>query len=374
MKHTITLILILFCNAQATSQSPFVLDTNAIDITLGNHGYSHGYKVVEATNIDSFVNHLVWEVGTLPEGTQVEIIDGLTHYSTDLITTCGNAISDFATIQPNQKSPVGIYKIYIDSIENYTFPSQFQVYLIDYNDCNIRLDSFDVNLYQAQEEDYNVSFNKEEIDIYLDINSGMIQSPHEELLFINSSPYYLDLKWEINNFSLPSEILFLLEFNTFWYEHHELGQISNCESFDSKTIFEPTQNGRRVEFEEIDATALEDWSEFPFQFTLNIMLPGCETVLDSVVVNLLNGTTATEDFEQANISIYPNPASNTLFIDSDINIAKIKITDIKGQLQFETSDNRIHISDLESGVYIASIIDQQGKGTNRKFIVGYTSR
>lgn len=354
---------------QAISQSPFVLDTTAIDITFGNYGYFHGYKVVEVTNIDSTVNHLVWEVGTLPEGIQVEIIDGVTHYPTDLNTTCGNPIADYAQIQPNGKGPVGIYKIYIDSIENYAFPAQFKVYLIDYTDCNIRLDSFDINLFQAPEQDYSIFFSKEEIDITLDINTGMIESPHEELRIINSSTFHLDLKWKINNYSLPPEILFLLDFNNFWYEDFELGQLSNCGPFDNKSIFAPSQNGRKLQFEEIDATSLEDWSGFPYQFTVDLMLLDCVTVLDSVVINLLNGTTATEDFEQPNINIYPNPVSNTLFIDSHFDISKIRITGIKGQLQLETLENRINVSDLKAGVYIASIMDQQGNVLNRKFIV-----
>ncbi|MFT4533131.1 MAG: hypothetical protein ACJA1A_001324 [Saprospiraceae bacterium] len=369
MKPTITSFLLLFSLTQVISQSPYSLDTNAIDIVFGNYGYYSGSKVVQVTNVDSIVHPLVWEVGALPEGVHVSIVDGTLTYASDMKTICGNSIVPLTQFSPGSSSPLGFYQLRIDTIEQLKFPAEFSIFIVDPQDCDIKIDSVIVTLNQAPSEDYNISFDKEEIDIRLNENTGMIEFPHEEQLVFNSLPYYLNIRWRINDASLPEEILFLVNPQLLYSQENEIGQHTSCNMEDKDFIVSPTIFGIRFSVKEIDATALEDWSGFPYQFNLDLMLPDFETVLDSVVVNLLNGTTSTDDFEQAYIGIYPNPAANTLFIDSDHDISKISITDIKGQLQFETLVNRIDISDLKVGVYIASIMDQNGNVVNRKFIV-----
>jgi hypothetical protein len=197
----------------------------------------------------------------------------------------------------------------------------------------------------------------------------MIDFQHEELKIFNTSEFSVNLKWRINAESLPEEILFLIDYQSYYSLENKIGEHSNCNFENDEFIASPSLLKKRFYIDKVDATSLNNWDGFPYQFTVDLMLLDCEMVLDSVVINLLNGTTSIKYPEKPNINIYPNPASNTLFIDSDVEISKIRITDIKGKLQFEALVNRIDISDLKTGVYIASIMDQHVNIVNRKFIV-----
>jgi len=59
------------------------------------------------------------------------------------------------------------------------------------------------------------------------------------------------------------------------------------------------------------------------------------------------------------ISVYPNPTYNLLSLDTELNIARIEILDIKGQVRLVITGNhrQIDISDLSSGLYIFRAVD-----------------
>ncbi len=69
--------------------------------------------------------------------------------------------------------------------------------------------------------------------------------------------------------------------------------------------------------------------------------------------------TNTEDFDIAEIQIYPNPATSILNIVSEENIESVEILNISGQVvSFKTVSNniaKVDISALSSGVYFAKI-------------------
>lgn len=72
------------------------------------------------------------------------------------------------------------------------------------------------------------------------------------------------------------------------------------------------------------------------------------------------------------INIFPNPASNQLFITGINNIAEIKIFSLQGKLmlQHQISDNqKIDISNFSNGMYIVYISDYNGKVITRKISV-----
>lgn len=82
-----------------------------------------------------------------------------------------------------------------------------------------------------------------------------------------------------------------------------------------------------------------------------------DTVI-SVGVNTCDPTASTEDFEQQQIKVFPNPSQGQIYIESD-NIANIKIYSITGKLvkQFNSynQSNGISIEHLPSGVYFMSM-------------------
>ncbi|MFK7972594.1 MAG: T9SS type A sorting domain-containing protein [Bacteroidia bacterium] len=56
--------------------------------------------------------------------------------------------------------------------------------------------------------------------------------------------------------------------------------------------------------------------------------------------------------DQSSINIYPNPAQNSLFIDTELQITNMEILDMKGSMLAEySSTNKLDISSLSAGVY-----------------------
>ena len=73
--------------------------------------------------------------------------------------------------------------------------------------------------------------------------------------------------------------------------------------------------------------------------------------------------------EQGSFSIYPNPVSNELFIDTDLRIQEIDIIDISGR-EVESiifNSYSIDVSDLPNGIYILKVIGVD-KILTQKFI------
>lgn len=65
-------------------------------------------------------------------------------------------------------------------------------------------------------------------------------------------------------------------------------------------------------------------------------------------------------FDQAGISIYPNPVRNNLFIDSKINIDAVSIFNSTGKLVYENlsfanENNQIDVSQFQSGIYLMRV-------------------
>jgi len=64
------------------------------------------------------------------------------------------------------------------------------------------------------------------------------------------------------------------------------------------------------------------------------------------------------DLNQLNISIYPNPTSDIVYIDGNYSQLKVGVFDILGkQLMNKSITNTIDISQLEKGVYILQLSD-----------------
>jgi len=101
------------------------------------------------------------------------------------------------------------------------------------------------------------------------------------------------------------------------------------------------------------------------------------------VTNPANGCGATSDsttsIDQVSInnnrlSIYPNPASGTVIITSAINIEQVKITNVLGQLLFQSTPNylgdkqTINVSTLPDGIYFITVFTTD-KTTAQKLVV-----
>ena len=57
----------------------------------------------------------------------------------------------------------------------------------------------------------------------------------------------------------------------------------------------------------------------------------------------------------ANLSIFPNPATDVINIEGDLDITDVKIFDLVGNLKLSTDSKQISVASLESGVYLIRI-------------------
>ncbi len=83
----------------------------------------------------------------------------------------------------------------------------------------------------------------------------------------------------------------------------------------------------------------------------------------------------TEDFNKTDVSLIPNPASDSLQVSINNNlISSITILDLKGSVvlserNLSTSEKTISISSLKSGVYLVKIISESGKSIIEKLVI-----
>jgi len=74
-----------------------------------------------------------------------------------------------------------------------------------------------------------------------------------------------------------------------------------------------------------------------------------------------------EDTDRLSFSIYPNPAQNTLFIETQQPIETVKIYNLQGQLVTKVSTDNIDVSSLASGLYFVQV-ESNGIIVTKKFI------
>ncbi|MDD2199376.1 MAG: T9SS type A sorting domain-containing protein, partial [Bacteroidales bacterium] len=97
------------------------------------------------------------------------------------------------------------------------------------------------------------------------------------------------------------------------------------------------------------------------EYSLNYRIPS--DIIESTGIGVINGE---------EVRIYPNPASEMLYIDTPFEFDRVSITDISGKVVLEQTNNNtvsgINISSLAAGSYFIKI-EKQNESTFIKFIV-----
>lgn len=90
-------------------------------------------------------------------------------------------------------------------------------------------------------------------------------------------------------------------------------------------------------------------------------------MVDDIVISFMTSTNDIPAFE--NLTVYPNPVTETLNVKADSKINKIQIVNLSGQVVLEnevmTNETRINTSDLNSGLYLLNIISDKGIVTRK---------
>ncbi len=139
----------------------------------------------------------------------------------------------------------------------------------------------------------------------------------------------------------------------------------------------PTEAGSELDF---TAKSLELDIPFTFDFDADLVMSDYELivfiqedvtkdVIQTIKFNLADATVGIENLSTEKITIYPNPASDFITINTSEK-ASIKVFDITGKLKISENltGNTLNISTLSEGVYFISIQTETGV-YNTKFIV-----
>lgn len=94
---------------------------------------------------------------------------------------------------------------------------------------------------------------------------------------------------------------------------------------------------------------------------------GGNTYFDNIKIN--NTELNTSTLEQRNLSIFPNPVQDYLFIDTKEQIKNIEIINTLGQIVYsDRTIRQVDTQSINSGLYIAKITMNNGNVITRKFI------
>jgi len=101
----------------------------------------------------------------------------------------------------------------------------------------------------------------------------------------------------------------------------------------------------------------------------NFGVDGTDKVYYFDDVKMYDETTGFDELNKINFQVYPNPASNYLYISNTANLKRIEIFSVTGQKvkTVETFDNKIHVAELPQGVYVISAESNSGEIFSSKF-------
>ena len=103
--------------------------------------------------------------------------------------------------------------------------------------------------------------------------------------------------------------------------------------------------------------------------TLTVTDASGNSTTAEATVTVEDSTLSTNEFENANVSLYPNPATSQITIEATgIKITEVSIYDLTGKIVKTSENSQINVSNLPSGVYLVRLTDDTGRMMTRKFI------
>ena len=164
-----------------------------------------------------------------------------------------------------------------------------------------------------------------------------------------------------------------------------IGQFSNAtgpvvyDSYYSRVCFASYDFSGNITFKRFNPNTFLLYDSLPisqaFGSVKNIITcgNGCYAfnTTDNKVIIIKDSTLGlSESEEKNNISIYPNPTTDYLYIKSDLDIKEIQISDLNGRIinNLNYQDNKLNLTTLQTGIYFAKISDANGKIITKKII------
>jgi hypothetical protein len=123
-------------------------------------------------------------------------------------------------------------------------------------------------------------------------------------------------------------------------------------------------------WQQITRTLVADTNNTAAEFIIDLGI-GTDVVIDDVTVTISGA--GISEASQSNLSVYPNPATDMLYINNAVGSTQVEISDILGQtVQQENITNgnsSINVSKLPKGVYFVSLKNEEGIQSTRKIVI-----
>ncbi|MCF0053738.1 FG-GAP-like repeat-containing protein [Dyadobacter sp. LJ53] len=114
------------------------------------------------------------------------------------------------------------------------------------------------------------------------------------------------------------------------------------------------------------------WRYLPAYLVGNSIAPAPEDVVDDMSETVKRKVEASDLFKNEKILVYPNPATDKIFIDTNNpdSISHLQLFTLNGKLIYKTTKDNIDVRGIESGMHILVISYKDGSQTSRKVMIG----
>ena len=102
------------------------------------------------------------------------------------------------------------------------------------------------------------------------------------------------------------------------------------------------------------------------QFSNNDCLSGYQ-ILPRYIEDITPYVNTTEVLDASTVKIVPNPASDFINIETNLDIISVQLVDLRGTLLSENTNTSVEVADLMAGTYIIRVISTEGVAT-QKFV------
>jgi Secretion system C-terminal sorting domain/Domain of unknown function DUF11 len=104
-----------------------------------------------------------------------------------------------------------------------------------------------------------------------------------------------------------------------------------------------------------------------FSNQVNIYFDYNYPIVTNNYVTLIQNPLSNDQFDNENVSVYPNPVSDVVYFKTIEEVSKVEIYDMSGRILSSNSilENKLDVNNLQSGNYILKIYTQNGIVTNK---------
>jgi len=208
-------------------------------------------------------------------------------------------------------------------------------------------------------------------DVSLDTIFDFLNDPFPQFMstydlnsnVFNNGSSDIELQWEIEQLSGPTEWKTLLSYDPASGGHSEWGQLSNFATFPLTIEGEGNSHfNMRVRPNLVAGCGVYRVKITPYSDTTNILTTGIFNLKINVDADC-NELVATKNVNRSTAKIFPNPTTDYFSITENPDVKSIQIFDILGKemavSSFQNGD-AINISNFPNGLYLVRMLDDDG--------------